>query len=135
LPQELPGYFEPNARTFVGGLLLKKRENVGHAIAPVTEDARRGRARLRVRRSQHALQQRLVNPVVPLPHPQRFQSVVLVLRVLRIERAHPGLERRHDLVRVAAAQLDLHPVPHAVLGLFQQVEQPRHGLPRDPRRL
>ena len=71
---------EPHRRMGIGDLRVEQRHRVGDTVAPVAEHARRGGARPRLARSQHALQQRLVDAVVPLLDPERLHHLVLVLR-------------------------------------------------------
>ena len=47
---------------------------------------------------EHLLQQRLVDHVVVLVDPEGFEQVVLVVRVVLVERRDPLLGRRDDLV-------------------------------------
>ena len=114
---------------------LQQRQRIRDAIPPVAEDTRRGGARPGIARLQHPRQQLLVDDVVPLVHPQGFHHLVLVLRVLRIEAANPRLDRGDDFLRIAAAQFDLRAIPDAILGLLQQVEQPRNRRARNHCRL
>ena len=98
----------------VGGQLLEEVQRVRHAVAPVAEHARGRGPGAEVRRGEHALQQLHVDDVVVLVHPERFEHVVLVIRVVLVERGDPLLRCRDDLVAVAAAQLDPGAVANAV---------------------
>jgi hypothetical protein len=127
--------FEAHARVLVVRALGQQRQRVGHAVAPVAQHARGLRARARLGRLEHALQQFGIHHVVPLMQPQGLGHVVLVPWVTLVQLRDPRLQCRHHLGGVVLVQLDLRQLAREVLRLLEQIEQRRDGLAVDLRRV
>ena len=114
---------------------LSSSSGVGHAVAPVAQHARRRGPGVEVGRAKHPLEQLVVDDVVRLMQPQRFEQVVLVLGILRVEsRRSTSCGAAITSSVFAAAQLDAGPIADAVLRLLEQVEQLVDRLAGDLRR-
>src|SRR5262249_19613359 len=60
---------------------------------------------------------------VRLMKPERFEQVMLVIRVTGVKRGNPFLEGGHYFACWPTSQFDAGPVAHAVFRLLQHVEQ------------
>ena len=115
--------FKAHARAFVVGSSFQKRQRIRHPVAPIANDAHGLRTGARLGRLQDGVQQIGVHDVVPLVDPQRFEAVVLVGRLLFIERLLPLLDGGDDLRGVVRIEFDLRALADVVLMLLQQTEE------------
>ncbi len=126
---------QPYGRVRIVGLHLEQAQRIGNPIAPVAQDTCCRSPGPGLVRTQHAREQLLVHPVVPLLDPERLHHLMLVSLVLWIQPPDPCLQRGEHFLCVAGAQLDFRAVPDAIFRLLQQIQELRNRRPRDDRRL
>ncbi len=94
---------KPDAGMLVGSQFLKQIQRMGNAIAPAAKHSGGSGASMEIGGAKYAVQERDINHVVILMHPQCFEHMVLVVLVALVERFKPAIDRGDDLLAVAAA--------------------------------
>ncbi len=126
---------ESHRGVLILGSRTQQRHRVGNPVAPVAQDDGRRRTGAMVLRPQQLLEQRFVHHVVRLEQPQRFEQMMLVVRIVGAQRIDPLARRGDHRLCVATRQLKLRPIPHAVLRLLEQIQQRFNRLVRDRLRI
>ena len=129
-----PHRLKPDERMLVGDEFPQPAENVARPVTPEREHAGGRRAGLRLWRREDPVEQRFVDDVLPLMHPERFDEVVLGVGVLRVERGQPLLERGNHLGGRAGPQFGPGPISRAILIDLERVEHRLGRLAGDLRR-
>ena len=111
--------FETHAGMFVIGGGFQPLHRVGQTIAPVAHHTHSLGASARLGGLQHAGEQGLVDDVVPLVHPQRFEHVVFEFRVLGIEHLDPFHDGIGNFFTIVFAELDLRTQAHVIFRFFE----------------
>jgi hypothetical protein len=105
-------------RVLVGDGCGQQIERINQPALPVREHARSRRTRVVVLCVQKPHEQIAVHHIEGLIGPQALQQMMLVLRVRRIQAAHPGRQHRQHLF-AALLEHTLGPEPCPVLRCLQ----------------